>query len=303
MEFDQLETFLLVSSLGSMTKAAEQLFLTNASVRKRIKELENELGAPLFKKEGRFIQLTEKGQAYVPFAEKMIAIMNKAEIQLKEPSNETGIVKVAATWNFCTFALISWLAQFRVLYPNIEVDLSTDFSRPIMDRVLNGSIDIGIIRGPVYHKNLQIKPIYWDKVIPIISPNHPWFGRDVVSVEMLNDQPFIVFDRFSSTWEGIEHWLNQHQILINIRMELDQVETCKLMVQKGHGISFVPDFTVEEELAQGLVGTFAIDPPLLHIRQTELIVNRHHDHPRHVKELADFCMTMSASVGRLPHGS
>lgn len=303
MEIEQLKTFLVVAELGSITKAADQLFLTKSSVIKRLKELENELGAPLLKRSGRMLDLTPEGEAYFPYAKQMVLITEKAKRQMSKRSEPKGIVKLATTSNFCTYVLTSWLQQFRFLFPLIEVDVITEYSRPTIDKVLNASIDVGIIKGPFDHKGLRIFPIYHEKIIPVIPPNHPWCGQEHIPVQSLADHPLIVSDRFSSTWEGVAKWLRDHNIPIHIVMDLDQVESCKLMVQKGLGIAFLPISTVEQELLRGELGTFTPDPPLQKYRQTDLIINRNQALPYHISELVNFFLQMSALSRRLPNGS
>lgn len=302
MELHYLTTFLTVCEHGSISQAAKQLYLTQTTVTNRIKELEKELGVLLFERVGRKIRLTPGGNVFISYAKKVLSIMEEAVHKLDKHSQPEGTIKLASISNICTYVLPDWIARFRQRYPQIEIKTETEHSRPIVDQVLKASIDIGLVRGPIGHNGLITYPLCYENVIPIVHSAHPWSGKRI-HVKQLNNKKLVAYNHFSRTWEKLEQWFDRHNISMNINMDLDFDETSKLMILNGHGITFLPFYTVEKELLQGKLATFDLEPPLDLSIKTYLIYNRRNPLPSHVKLLIDFLLEMSLLEGRFPHES
>lgn len=293
LELEYLRTFLLVARYGSISQAAKQLFLSQTSVSNRIKELEKELGAALFIRTGRNLQLTAEGQEYVQYAERSLTLWDEGKEQLSL-SRDKGTVTLAAMSNFCTYILPDWLTIFRKRCAEIEIRVRTGHSRPIIDQVLRGTTDIGLVRGPVEHTGLLAFPILQERIIPVISCGHSWCERSSVSPGEFAGQPIIAYNRFSSIWAKLEQWFARHGVNFSILMDLDHVEAAKLMTLHGHGIAFLPFYTVSEELENGTLGTVELNPPLHIYSKTNLIYNRRFPPAPHVKQLADFLLEQAS---------
>jgi DNA-binding transcriptional LysR family regulator len=299
VELHHLKTFLTVSKFDSISQASRELFLTQSSVTNRIKELERELGFPLFERVGRNIRLTSEGKAYIPYAQHGLSIMDEAAQQMDKHSQSKGIVTLSSMSNICTYVLPGWLAKFRKRYPDILIKIKTEHSRPIVDQVLRASIDIGLVRGPIHHNGLYSHPLYYEKIVPVASPEHPWCRKKHICITEFEGRTVIAYNRFSRIWARLEKWFGDHGVNVEIHFDLDHVETAKLMVLNGHGIAFLPFYTVQEEILQGKLGTFDIEPSFNLASKTDLIYNRRNQLPRHAKELVDFIIEISSIEGRI----
>jgi DNA-binding transcriptional LysR family regulator len=298
LDFEYLKTFLTVAKYGGISQAANELYLTQTTVTNRLKELQKELGIVLFDRNGRSMQLTTDGQAYLAYAERSLALLDEAHNRLMLHSSEyKGEITLASTSNICTYLLPDWLAKFRKRFPDLRLKISTGHSRPIMDQVLKGNIDIGLVRGPIDHNGLHVFPLVRARVVPVVSIDHPWFGKKTVTVQSFYGQKVIAYNRNSSVWAKLENWFGNHGIVLNIQVDLDHVESSKLMVQNGQGIAFLPIYTISEELQQGKLCTFEMDPPLLLFSNTDIIYNRKNPLPMHTLELARFLSKINKSEG------
>lgn len=301
MEFYHLHTFLTVAELGNISKASIQLYLNQSTVTSRIKELEKELGMSLFERVGRNIRLTQNGVDYLPYAKRSVSLMKEAEKLVREHIEMEGDITLYSISGVATYILPYWIEQFRQLHPGITIKVKTDRSRPIIDQVLKGSIDIGFVSGPVNHNGLVASPICSERIIPVVSPQHPWAGKSQVHVSEFENVTLIAYNRFSKKWPQLERWFDENGIKARIEMDLDHAETSKHMALNGQGVSFLPYYSVEQELSHGQLITFDLRPNLDLYTKTDLIYHRRHPLKSHIQVWVNFLMNQSILEGRLSH--
>ncbi|WP_309712416.1 LysR substrate-binding domain-containing protein, partial [Armatimonas sp.] len=146
MELRQLEAFVTVARRASFTRAAEELHLTQPAVTRQIAALESELGALLFDRLGKSIQLTGAGETLLGYAEHILRLNDEAHEALSElAAGRAGRIAIGAASTLATYVLPPLLTQFRQEHPGIELSLRTGLSARVRELVLSGVVDIGLV--------------------------------------------------------------------------------------------------------------------------------------------------------------
>ncbi|MCE5322753.1 LysR family transcriptional regulator [bacterium] len=251
MELFQLRSFLKVAQEGSITRAAEGLFITQPAVTAHIQSLEKELGASLFDRTGRGVQLTEAGHALVDYAKKSLAILDECRQVIADlGSCKAGTLIIGAGVTTSIFLLPKWLGIFRKQYPDIDVIVRTGRSREVASMILNREIDLGFVTSPVEHADLRITGLCDESIQLVASPG--WSGKgSSIAAHDLSEAPLILFPKNSGFRDYLDRIFANAGITPKVKMESDSLEAIKSFVESGLGVSFLPMSAVEEEIASG----------------------------------------------------
>jgi DNA-binding transcriptional LysR family regulator len=283
MEFGQLEAFVQVAHLGSFSRAAEALFLTQPSVTARIQSLEKDLGEELFERGGRTIKLNDAGSVFLAYAERALKEVQESRDALESLRNaELGHLRIGSALTISAYVLPRLLKAFRGCYPGVAVSVRTGRSEHVMDMVLADENQVGLVRG-LYHPELETVHLYDDEVVLVTHPSHEFAADGCAPIESVGRQPLIFFDKGSSYHGLIHGYFRDAGIVPAHSMELDSMEATKKMVEEGLGIAILPRVSVMRELGLGVLAEVRVTgaPPLK--RPIALITRRSRRQSRPVK--------------------
>ncbi|WP_160146004.1 LysR family transcriptional regulator [Dictyobacter aurantiacus] len=254
MNLQNLRVFLKVAELEHITRAAEELHLTQPAVTKIIQSLEQEAHLELVERQGRRIVLTHAGRVLQSYARRMFSLereMDDALAALRDVHR--GEIKLAANTTAGVYLLPSIVARFRSLYPQITLNISILNSQEIIEHILDWSLDFGIVEGEVEHlpESLNVRFFTRDTLILVVPPNHPWCGRDQVSAAELGDHTLVAREPGSGVRDMLERELTCRDIAFKPLLTLTDNEAIKQMVMNGVGAAVVSFLTVQRELASG----------------------------------------------------
>ena len=174
----QLRILKAVASEKSFTRAAEILFVSQPSLSKQIKILENRLGIILLNREHSTISLTEGGRVFLQYSERILALCEESCRALNDVKNgDRGNLTVGASQTIGTYLMPRVLALFAQSYPQINIKVQVDSTRIIAKNVVNREIDIAVVGGDVpeeLKKNLEIESFVEDELILIVPKSHPF---------------------------------------------------------------------------------------------------------------------------------
>ena len=174
----QLRILKAVASEKSFTRAAEILFVSQPSLSKQIKTLENRLGILLFNRENNTITLTEAGKVFLQYSERILALCEESCRAVNDVKNgDRGSLTVGASQTIGTYLMPRVLALFAQNYPQINIKVQVDSTRIIAKNVMNQEIDIAVVGGDIpeeLKKNLEIESFVEDELILIIPKSHPF---------------------------------------------------------------------------------------------------------------------------------
>jgi DNA-binding transcriptional LysR family regulator len=283
MELGQLEAFVQVARLGSFSRAAEALFLTQPSVTARIQTLEKDLGEDLFERGGRAIKLSDAGAVFLSYAERALKEVQESRDALESLRNASvGHLRIASALTISAYVLPRLLKTFRSSYPGVAVSVRTGRSDYVMDMVLADEAQIGLVRG-LYHPELETVPLYDDEVVLVTHPDHEFATKGCASIEAVGHQPLIFFDKGSSYHGLIHGYFRDAGIVPTHSMELDSMEATKKMVEEGLGIAYLPHVSVEREIQLGTLVEVAVSGAVPLKRPIALITRLNRRQSRPVK--------------------
>ncbi len=254
MNLQNLRIFHKVAELEHITRAAEELGLSQPAVTKIIQNLEHEIGLALIERQGRRIALTHAGRILHNYTRRLAALereMDDALATLRDV--ESGEITLAANTTAGVYLLPPIVARFRSHYPNINLHISILNSHEIVEDTLNWQLDFGLVEGDPASlpTELAVEAFAYDHLILVVAPDHPWSNLSSITPEMLNGEALVLREQGSGIREVIEQALLAYDIHIRPLFILTDNEAIKHMVINGVGATIVSALTVRRELEMG----------------------------------------------------
>lgn len=261
----QLRIFKAIACEKSFTQAAEILFVSQPSLSKQVKTLENHLGISLLHRTRSQIVLTEAGIIFLQYSERILALCEESCRALNDlKDGQRGNLKVGASQTIGAYLMPRIITLFAQSYPQINLHIDIDSTKIIAKKVANQMIDIAIVGGNIpvsLKKNLEIEEFIQDELILIISKSHP-FTKKKINTSDLYHLDFITLKSNSTIYKVINDILIQNHIQtkqFNVIMELNSIEAIKTAVSLGLGAAFISSSALEKELALETIETISIE--------------------------------------------
>ena len=240
MDFDQLVTFVEVAKLSSFSKAARKLFRSQPAVSAQIQQLEGECGARLFDRTTKSVALTDAGRVFFDIAERLIATRQEGLRAIAEQGDTPqGVLAIGANEATCLYVLPGVFAKYSALFPSVSISIYRNFTRKIVERLEDGSLDVGIVTLPMDSTKLTTKPIFRDRLMLMVHSGSPLAKMKSVPVELAAKEKFI-YPKTGYTRQVLEKIFKPYASL-QIRMELPSVEMIKSFVAAGMGVSILSE--------------------------------------------------------------
>jgi DNA-binding transcriptional LysR family regulator len=271
----QVEGFLEVARRGSVSRAAEALFITQPTLTARLHGLEKELGTPLFLRTPHGMRLTDAGRAWIPFAERALrALVDGRDALEQVMTASAGHLMIAAAPAVSTYVLPELLERFVARHPRVEVSVRTGHSEDVVDLVVRDEVQLGLGRT-IRHPDLELRPFHTEELVLVCAPDHPFTKRKDVAMAEVAVQKLIMFDRTSSYYEITQGAFLSAGVKLRGLMELDSIEAAKKMVERGLGVALLPGTAVAREVEGGTLSVVAMqDAPPMH---NSIVVFRRRD--------------------------
>jgi DNA-binding transcriptional LysR family regulator len=253
MEIRLLRTFKAVSEAGSFTHAASRVHLSQAAVSVHIRQLEEELGSPLFHRVNKKLYLTEGGRALLSHAEAILRAHDEAKAELTsigEPSHgrlHLGVASTAVT----VHPLPEILSEIKRKYPLLDFLVIGETSERIIEQILAGSLDAGLVSLPVEETDVLTETLRSDKLVAVMSPQHRLARSRAITSEELSAEPLILGEHGGNTRRLIDLFFEKNGLEPKIVMELQRTEAILKMVELGFGLTILPQGSAREGSASG----------------------------------------------------
>lgn len=240
MELRQLEYFQMVAKTNNITRAAEQLHVSQSTVTLAIQKLEDELGVQLFDRSQKQLSLTAEGRVFVQKVSESLHLLQDgiAEIndylQLKKGTLKVGVPPMIGSYLFPEI-----LAGFKKHYPSLELSIVEEGSFDIRQLLEKGELDIGIVNLYQPSPLLESRVIAKEQIFACLPLTHPRSAQPTVCLAEIKDEPFIMFKEGAYNRLIILEECKKHGFAPNILLASDQIETMKGLVEKGVGICFL----------------------------------------------------------------
>lgn len=246
----QLQVFLAVASQENVSRAAEQLALSQSAVSTALKELEQRFQVTLFDRVGKRLQLNETGQLFRPRAAALLAQARELDNAMLQ-QNEVGELKVGATLTIGNYLAIGIMADFMQRHPGARVELSVENTATVARKIRSFDLDIGLIEGELQSPELEVTHWREDELSLFCAPDHPWAGKGQLSDKDLLAADWVVRERGSGTRQAFDRAMTGILPELNIKLELQHTEGIKRAVEAGMGIGCLSAITLREAFARG----------------------------------------------------
>lgn len=246
----QLQVFLAAAHSQNITRAAEELAMSQSAASGALRELEAHFDIQLFDRVGKRLQLNELGRLLQPRVEALLAQALELETALLQHA-EAGPLKVGATLSIGNYLAVGIMARYMVDHPDARVTLDVENTATIADKVRNFELDIGLIEGEVQHADLEVLPWREDELVVFCAASHPLARYQELSDEQLLAVPWILREAGSGTRQAFDRALHGLMPQLHILLELQHTEAIKRAVQAGLGIGCLSRVTLEDAFGRG----------------------------------------------------
>ncbi len=253
MELRLLRTFKAVAETGSFTHAASRIHLTQAAVSVHMRQLEEEVGVPLFLRVNKKLYLTEGGRALLGHAETIIRAHDEAKADLAAIGGASrgrlrlGVASTAITAN----PLPEILSEIKRQYALLDLSVVGGTSEMIIEQILAGSIDLGLVSLPVEASDVLTETLRSDRLVAAMSPQHKLARTRMITAEELSSEPLILGEKGGNTRRLIDLFFEKNKLDPKIVMELQRTEAIIKMVELGFGVTILPRSSVHTHVARG----------------------------------------------------
>ncbi|MBB3168079.1 LysR family transcriptional regulator [Simiduia aestuariiviva] len=252
MDTQSLQALCAVAELGSFSKAAHRLFLTQPAISKRIANLEQQLNCQLFDRIGRKIQLTEAGRILLPRARQILTSVADTQRAIDDLSGEIrGQLAIATSHHIGLHRLPPLLKQFAAKFPKVELNLRFMDSERAYEEVAQGDHDVAIVTlSPSNTAKISSETWWQDELVFTCAAEHPLANTNQPTLQQLSTHPAILPDANTYTTFLIQSLFDRAGVPLNISMTTQSLDTIKMMVSIGLGWSLLPRTLLSDDLHQ-----------------------------------------------------
>ncbi len=254
MDFRSLATFVQVAEMGSFTRAAEKLGYSQPTVSFQIKQLEKELGVQLFERIGHTVILTEGGRNALSYAQSICHLGEEMAQGAGELREAKGNIRVAMSDSLCTPLIAKGFGEFQRCYPKVSMTVITAGTNELYRMVDHNEVDlVCTLDTHIYDTSYVIVDEEKVNTHFVCASGHPLVQMDVVQIQDLLDQPFLLTEKGMSYRRLMDECLARDSLEISPILEMESADLICKLVAKGVGFSFLPDFVTEGAVQDGTV--------------------------------------------------
>jgi LysR family cyn operon transcriptional activator len=294
VELRHLHYFLRIAETSSFTAAAASLRVTQPTLSHQIRQLEQEIGKPLFDRFGRGVRLTEPGKVLRDYARRAIAeIQSGLQAVAELDGLVRGTLAIGVFRTYSSSPLPDVLAEFSRRHAGVEVTVKQLSLRDIERELVDGGIHMGIGYLPITSDRLTVEPLFAVPLALVASRTHPLFRRRKVSIGDLQDQPLVLLGREFPLRQLIDRRLAHHGVTPRIVMEMNANDAVLSTVRAGA----LATILTARELRDSSLRSMPIDDPQL-TRTAALLWSRDAYRPAAARALAELVKRAYADASR-----
>src|ERR1700753_2138163 len=240
-----------ISKDGTLTKAAKTLHLTQSALSHQLKELERELGVNMFNRQGKRLHLSEQGYRFLRSAEKVLAEIKTLEEDLNNYKNgKTGKLTISMQCYTAYHWLPGIIKYYRKRWPDINIQILSDATRRPLEYLMNGDLDIGIVRTQMVNTKIRYEPIFEDRLTAVICKDHPLAKKDIIEITDFHDEELILplYDPSYQDTPVIEALIQAQQVKPKNLHRIHYTDATTERVNADLGITVMADWIVEPYL-------------------------------------------------------
>lgn len=242
--------FYVVAETGNITKASEQLCISQPAVTKQIKNLESQLNTPLFIRTKKGVVLNECGQKIFLNVKHALTLLEETNIKIKEFTElNTGTIKIGISTTLMRKYLLKYVETFHNNYPNVVVDIYTDPTKQLITKLKNGMIDLVIGKFPDnFDKDLNYYELGKTKYIFIANKKYFNLNNIIMKPKDLEKYPILLQEYPANSRISVEKYFENNHVSIESKMNIASSNLLIDFINMGYGIGYVTELYVKDDL-------------------------------------------------------
>lgn len=264
ISLDLYKVFCSVARHGNLSRAAEELFVSQSAVSQSIKQLEGQIGGKLFNRTARGVTLTAEGKILFGYADSACKLLENAEKKFADMQNlKSGVVKIGASDTVCTLFLLDALNRYHKDYPDIQIKVLNRTSGESIELLKQGEIDMTLVNLPIEHTDgLDITPIINISDCFVVGGKYSFLARRTVTLKELENYPIMMLETNSNTRRMMDRFLSLKGVDITPSIELGSMDLLMDFAQIGLGVSAVIEQAAAERIKKGQLYKVRLSEPI-----------------------------------------
>jgi len=296
MDFDQLVTFLEVVKLGNFSRAGQKVLRSQSAVSAQIRQIEEEYGERLLDRSGKVVRLTPAGEVFFEYVQRILTVYHESKRAVADQGQQPrGVLAIGANEATCLYVLPDVFAKYLKRYPDVQISIYRNFSRKILERVHDGSIDVGVVTMPVKSPGLKVRSIHRDRLMLMVDAKNPLAKMKSVPVSVAAEQPQL-YPKTGYTRQLLDRIYRPYQSQLKIRMELPSVGMIKSFVAAGLGVSLISSRYAQDEVRAGTAKLVELEGEDLW-RELGVVYQSNRTLPRSAKTFVDLILSEATVKG------
>ena len=248
MDLHQLRVFQAAAKSGGFTRASEQLHLSQSTVSQHIKQLETELGCPLFLRVGKRVLVTEAGNVLLQYAERISRDLKNAEMAVRELNAlKRGTVRLGVGPTTLIYRLPRVLGAYKRKFPEVELLVLAGTTEFLLEALRAQNVDLAIIMSPSPQTGLAITPLGREELVVVLNREHPLARKTALDPADLSSLRFILYEKNTVMQNLLDRYFESLGVTPRIIMEVENIEAIKSLVRAGLGASILPLCGVQDQ--------------------------------------------------------
>lgn len=248
MELRDMKNFIAIVQSGSFTKAAENSFVSQPSLSKSIKRLEERLNIELLERSTRYVRLTDAGKVVYEQSKKVILAVEEVPMLLNDLKQvHSGVIKIGIPPLIGTLFFPTLAREFNEKFPNVHLELTELGAKLIWQLVDNGDVNLGFVVLPTNDNLFDVKPFIEDEFVLFIHRNHPLANEEVISIKQLKHERFITFSEEFTLHDLVKQACTKAGFVPNVVYKSSQWDLIVELVASQLGITILPKSIYEKQ--------------------------------------------------------
>ena len=236
-----------VEQQGSLTAAAEKLFLTQSALSHSIKKLEQQLGTDIWLREGRSLRLTQAGQYLLAVANRLLPQLALAEERLRQfAQGERGTLRIGMECHPCYQWLLKVVSPYLTNWPDVDVDVKQKFQFGGIGALFGYEIDMLVTPDPLYKPGLLFQPVFDYEQVLVVHRQHALAKVEYVTPSQLSSETLITYPVDIDRLDIYNQFLQPAGISPHVQKPIETTDIMLQMVASGRGVAALPRWLVEE---------------------------------------------------------
>jgi LysR family transcriptional regulator, regulator for metE and metH len=278
LEIRHLRLISEIEAAGSMTRAAERLYLTQSALSHQLRDIESRFRTEFFVRLGRRMVLTPAGERVLASARRVLADLEQAEQDVRSlAAGGDGVIRVCTECNTGYHWLAPLLAAYERRYPRVAVHVLPDATDRPVPALVEGRLDLAILSNPVADRRLRLHPLFNDEMVAVVAPDHPLGQQRFVTPRDLAAQHLLIYSSKPEDSFVLRRILAPAR-LVPARVSFIMLTEAMLeLARAGVGVGVLPQWSVQRAVTSGTVKIVSIGRHGVYRRWTAATLRARHE--------------------------